>query len=51
MQVLNPGVIVTAEHRHAENLVTTLAVHQVRKANGIFIRITGGQNATLKTCQ
>jgi len=46
MQVLNPGLIVTAEYHHAENLVFTLAVHQVRNARVILIRITGEQNGT-----
>jgi hypothetical protein len=46
MQVLNPGVIFTAEHRHAENSYFTLAVHLARNAYGILIRIIEEQNAT-----
>jgi hypothetical protein len=45
MQVLNPGVILAAEHRHAEIFVLTLAVHKVRNAHGILVTITGEQNA------
>ena len=51
MQVLNPGAFITAEHRYAVNLVFTLAVHEVRNAHDIFIRVTGEQYATCKTCQ
>jgi hypothetical protein len=45
MQVLNPGDILTAEHRHAENSYHTLAMQHVRNGHGILVRITREQNA------